>query len=243
MQTIGMTEVLYMDDSYLAETEAKIISRNLIDNTWIVQLDRTVFYPKGGGLLSDSGWLVHDGKEYNVPEVYKFKGEVYHVIDEKPPEVGSSIVARIDWDRRYAMMRYHTAAHVLASRFYKIGAKITGNQITPERARFDFNLPEFNRDTIEELVRETNTYLGQDIPVEVFYMKREDVLNNPELIKLAEASPPDVEVLRIVKIGDVDIQADGGPHVKNLREVPPIKILKMENKGRNNRRVYFVFDE
>ncbi|MCD6279521.1 alanyl-tRNA editing protein [Candidatus Micrarchaeota archaeon] len=258
-----MTDLLFMDNSYLKECDAVVKSINDIQSETVIRLDRTIFYPKGGGVLSDTGRLVVGDANFIVKEVYKYNGDVFHVVDvgegrdgvkedvkENAKEklgVGVKVRCIIDWNRRYTMMKYHTAAHVLTSRFYNMGARITGNQITPEKARFDFNLPDFDRRMMEQAVQEANFYFGNDIPVNVFYMDRKDVLNNPELVKLADKMPPDVNKLRIVKIGTdddlVDIQADGGPHVKNLNEIPKIEIMKMENKGKGNKRIYFKFKD
>ncbi len=140
-------------------------------------------------------------------------------------------------------MRMHTAAHVLASIFYKdYNAKITGNQLEEQKTRFDFSIEDFDREKMEKAIEKANNYLSKDIEVKVYYLPREEALKNPEMVKLANALPPNIDPLRIVEIPSIDIQADGGTHVKNLKEVGKIKLLKLENKGKNNKRIYFALE-
>jgi len=141
-------------------------------------------------------------------------------------------------------MRSHTAAHILAAILSReTGALITGNELATDRTRFDFNLENFDRDAFQTYVAMTNRVLTQDIPVKCYNLPREEALKIPGMVKLAEAAPPDIPILRIVEIEGVDKQADGGTHVKNLKEVGQIKFVKAENKGKNNRRVYFELIE
>ncbi|NPA22022.1 MAG: alanyl-tRNA editing protein [Candidatus Micrarchaeota archaeon] len=228
-----MTEPLYLKDSYLKECEATVVK---VDGNKVI-LDKTIFYPRGGGQPHDTGYI-NDAK---VIEVKKENGEIVHVVEGSPPKEGEKVRCKLDWERRYKLMRMHTAAHVLASVFYKdYGAKITGNQLGEEKTRFDFNVPDFNRELLEEAVQKANTLLQQDLELKIYELPREEALKIPEIVKLAGALPPSLERLRIVEIPGIDIQADGGTHVRNLREVGQIKILKMENKGKNNRRIYFT---
>lgn len=246
-----MTELLYMDDSYLRECDARIVGvERDEDGKFKIILDRTVFYPVGGGQPNDTGKIIKD-KVYNVTMVRKENGQVVHYVEGGEGNMlkkGDTVHCIIDWEKRYRYMQYHTASHVLAGMFHTdSGAMITGNQIGYEKTRFDFNLENFDRTILEKEVEKTNSYLGEDIPVKIFYMPREEALKLPGMVKLAKVLPPNIEKLRIVQIGDddniIDIQADGGTHVKNLKEVPKIEIIKLENKGKNNRRVYFKFKE
>jgi len=137
-------------------------------------------------------------------------------------------------------MRSHTAAHTLASILCReTGALITGNQIEEDKVRFDFNLKEYSREILERYIEKANKLLGKDIPVKWYEIPREEALKIPHVSKMAKASFPNVPKLRIVEIVGVDKQADGGTHVKNLKEVGQIELLKTENKGKDNRRVYF----
>jgi len=137
-------------------------------------------------------------------------------------------------------MRSHTAAHVFASLLCRgTGALVTGNQLEEDKVRFDFSLEKYDREMLSNYIDETNNLLKRAIPVKWYELPKEEALKIPGVIKMAEALPPDIPKLRIVEIVGVDTQADGGTHVKNLKEVGQIKLLKTENKGKNNRRVYF----
>jgi misacylated tRNA(Ala) deacylase len=137
-------------------------------------------------------------------------------------------------------MRSHTAAHVLAAVLNKgTGALITGNQLEEDHVRFDFSLEKFDKALLESYLAKANKLFGADIPVIWYELPREEVLQIPGIVKMAEAFPPDLPILRIVEIVGVDKQADGGTHVKNLREIGKVELMKTENKGKNNRRIYF----
>jgi Ser-tRNA(Ala) deacylase AlaX len=156
-------------------------------------------------------------------------------------KTGDVVKGVLDWEKRYMVMRMHTAIHALASIFNKrTGALITGNQVNVDKSRLDMSLEKLDRVLIDDVFKETNKELSVGRPVKIYYLPREEALKIPGVIKLAEAAPPDVEKLRIVEIEGLDVQADGGPHVSNTREVGELVLLKIENKGRNNRRVYFT---
>ena len=157
---------------------------------------------------------------------------------------GDEIHCILDWDRRYLLMRYHTAAHILSGFFAKeLGAKITGNQITTEKARIDFAIENFDQELIKEMINKSNELIGRDLPVEVYYKPRDEALNDPNMVKLANAMPPDVKNIRVVDIKGFDYQADGGCHVRSLKEVGKIEFIKADNKGKANRRVYFRLEK
>ena len=233
------TKLLYMDDSYLREFEAKIVD---ISDRGIV-LDQTAFYPKGGGLPSDVGVLKTDLGELAVTHVFKEGDVVYHVVsgDVSSLNVGDRVVGVIDWDRRYRVMRLHTAAHILSGLLYKkFGVLITGGDISLEKAHMDFSLEKTDRELFQSIVNEANRLIKEGREVKIYYMEREKVLNTPGLVKLAERLPPKLDILRIVEIEGIDVQADGGPHVANIREIGEIELLKIKNKGRNRRRLYYT---
>ncbi len=232
-----MSEALYMKDSYLREFDGKVI--NVEEN--YVELDKTAFHPTSGGVAHDVGKLFTKEKVYVVNSVVKKDSRILHLVNEKGLEIGDEVHGVIDWDRRYRLMRMHTAAHLLSSLFFnKLGAKITGNQIDVDKSRIDFSLETFDRALIESVVEEANRLIEKDAKVKVYFLKREEALKIPGLVKLAEAHPPDLEILRIVEIEGIDIQADGGPHVASIKEIGKIILLKMENKGKNNRRIYYT---
>ena len=200
-------------------------------------LDQTAFYPRGGGLVSDIGSL----GGANVTETVKENEEVFHIVDNPGLfKVGDSVHGTIDWERRYKVMKMHTTAHILCAIVNReTGALITGNQINPDESRIDFNLDQFDREKLSDYVTAANAVVARGVDVRTYFMKREEALATPGLVKLANALPPTVDELRIVQIGDVDTQADGGLHVANTREIGEIVIDKAENKGKSNRRVYF----
>ncbi len=221
----------------MKETEAEVVKKG---ENYVV-LDKTVFYPKGGGQPSDVGEIYKNGNAFRVVNVEKREGGVFHFIDgEFDLEVGDKVVCRIEWNRRYKLMRMHTAAHVLASVFFKdYNAKITGNQLDVESSRFDFNLPNFSRELVEKAIEKANSLIKEGKEVKVYWLKREEALKDKEVVKLAKAFPPSLDYLRIVEIVGVDKQADGGTHVKNTKEIGEIKLVKLKNKGKDNKRLYF----
>lgn len=231
-----MTEELYLKDSYVREFDAKVVE---IRGNEII-LDKTAFYPGGGGLDNDIGKIIAKGKEYIVKSVRKESGEILHALENSEGiKVGDEVHGIIDWDRRYKMMRLHTASHVMAAVAYsKFNALVTGGHISPEYAKDDFNLE--NKDQIYEIVKEANQIISKGIEVKVYFLPKEEALKIPGVVKLAERSPPDVKVWRIVEIPGVDVQADGGPHVKNTLEIGQIEIIKVESKGKKQKRVYYT---
>jgi misacylated tRNA(Ala) deacylase len=209
------------------------------DGKYVV-LDRTIFYPKGGGQPWDTGKITKDDQTYNVVYVGKFFGEISHEVDRAGLKEGDRVHCILDWGRRYKLMRSHTAAHVFASLLCNgTGALITGNQLEEDKVRFDFSLEQFDRAVLAEYIGAANELFKKDILVEWYELAREEALKIPGVVKMAEAFPPDIPRLRIVEVVGVDKQADGGTHVHNLREVGQIALLKVENKGKHNRRVYF----
>ncbi|MFN7991703.1 MAG: alanyl-tRNA editing protein [Candidatus Micrarchaeia archaeon] len=238
-----MTRLLCLEDSYLRECDAVVVSARGNE----VELDQTVFYPRGGGQPSDTGRIVlPDGRGSFVAAVSKRDGLVVHELaaDAVPPRAGDKVRCIIDWFRRYRLMRMHTAAHVLAAKMHsELGILISGNQIEEDKARFDFTMEEFDRSVFEMVVGKANEALSSDTELKVYQLPREQAMGIPGVVKLAGALPPSVSMLRMVEIPGIDIQADGGTHVKALREVGRILILRLDNKGKANRRIYFTLSD
>jgi Ser-tRNA(Ala) deacylase AlaX len=231
-----MARKLFWEDMYAREFDARVES---VDGTRVV-LDQTAFNPRGGGLVSDVGTL--GGSK--VVEVVKEGEEIIHLLDGQP-EFGPGAVVHgaLDWDRRFRIMRMHTSAHILSAVVNReTGALITGNQISPDESRVDFNLEDFDKGKMSYYVDKVNEATARGLEVKTFFMKREEALANPGFVKLANAMPPTLDMLRIVQIGDVDTQADGGVHVKNTLEIGKVVGVKTENKGKNNRRLYFTVE-
>ncbi len=235
----GRTELLYLRDSYISEFEAKVIG---VGENYVV-LDRTAFHPQGGGLISDTGALQRGGEVFQVTRADQSEEGVRHFLDREGLRIGETVKGTLDWERRYRLMRMHTALHVLVAVVNeRTGALITGNQVEIEASRVDFSLEKFDRSVIEGCVAEANKRLAENHEVRIRFIDREEALKAPGLVKLASKAPPDLPVLRIVEIGDVDAQLDGGPHVKNTSEVGEIVMKKLENKGKSNRRLYFTLN-
>ena len=231
------TRALYLKDSYLEECDATVVS--VREGKYAI-LDQTIFYPKGGGQPWDTGKIMRQDETYNVVYVGKFSGEISHEVDRAGLNEGDRVHCVLDWERRYILMRSHTAAHVFASLLCTgTGALVTGNQLEEAKVRFDFSLEKFDREILLQYIGKANEFFKKSIPVEWYELPREEALKIPGVIKMAEALPPEIPVLRIVEVTGVDRQADGGTHVKNLREVGQIELLKAQNKGKFNRRVYF----
>ncbi|MCX8196953.1 MAG: alanyl-tRNA editing protein [Candidatus Micrarchaeota archaeon] len=240
-----MTEALYLSDSYLASCGSKVLQ--ILDNKFAI-LDRTVFYPVGGGQPSDTGLFIRksDGAAFEVINVTKSSQAILHEFRPKDPNaflsVGDEIECKINWERRYRLMRMHTAGHILSAILFRKNILITGNQLGVDKSRFDFSLENFDREEFQKLVDEANREIAKNLEVSTFYLSRQEALNYPGAVKLASALPPDVLQLRMIRIGDIDCQADGGTHVKNTSEIGKIIFLSAENKGKSNRRIYYTLN-
>ncbi len=234
-----MTEELFLEDSYLREFEARIVELSGRE----VILDRTVFYPGGGGQPPDKGTLGIGPVRASVVDARREGGEVVHVLDNPIPETVRELEGELDWERRYGHMRHHTALHVLSGVIWRnFEAKVTGGQMRADRARMDFSFPgEWTTDFVGEIERLTNEALASGRPVKVYELPREEALKNPDLIRTqVNLVPERVKVIRIVEIEGLDTQADGGTHVANTSEVGQIEITGHRSKGRQNKRIEFV---
>ncbi|MCE4621098.1 MAG: alanyl-tRNA editing protein [Desulfurococcales archaeon] len=239
-------KLLFQFDSYLKEFEA-VVTR-IEGNTLF--LDQTAFHPRpSGGLDADHGFIYsNSGVPLKVVDVTIVDNDVAHHIEGDPSilRVGEKIRGVIDWDRRYRIMRLHTASHIIAALLYeRYGALVTGGHIGPDVARDDFDLSRADdwKAALRWAVEETNRIASKCIEVKVYWLSREEALSIPGLIKLAEKLPPSIDKLRVVEIPGVDIQADGGPHVRNTCEIGEIEIVKLESKGRKKRRIYYKLKE
>ncbi len=233
-----MTELLYERDSYLLEFEAVVME---VSGNGVV-LDRTAFHPLSGGVANDTGVIRHENDEYRIVNVVKSEGRIIHVVEPEPGfKAGCRITGVIDWERRYRLMKLHTADHILAAVLYReYSALVTGGHIDPEKAKSDFSLEKGGKELFKQAIEKVNQIIARSIDVKIYFLPREEALKIPGIVKLAGRMPPDVKMLRIVEIPGVDIQADGGPHVSNTAEIGRIKLLKVENKGRGKKRVYFT---
>ena len=233
-----MTEELFLTDAYLRRFEARVVA---LDGREAV-LDKTAFYPGGGGQPADKGTLGVGPVRASVVDARREGGGIVHVLDTAIPDTVRELNGELDWERRYAHMRYHTALHALSGVIWKaFDAKVTGGQLRPDRARMDFSFPgEWTADVVGEIERLTNEALEEDRLVRVYELPREEALKYPDLIRTQiNLVPERVRTVRIVEIEGIDTQADGGTHVANTREVGSLEITGHKSKGRQNKRVEF----
>lgn len=234
-----MTRELFLWDSYLREFLSGVAK---MDGREVV-LEETAFYPGGGGQPADKGTIGIGPINAAVVDARREGGRIVHVLDRPIPGTVKELKGTLDWDRRYAHMRYHTALHVLSGVIWKaFGAKVTGGQMRADRARMDFSFPgEWTADVVGQIERLTNEALAEERPVKVYELPREEALGDPDLIRTqVNLVPERVTTIRIVEIEGLDTQADGGTHVANTREVGEIEITGHKSKGRQNKRVEFV---
>ncbi len=225
------TELLFLRDAYLREFEATVTA---VDGDRVA-LDRTAFYPTGGGQPHDRGMLA--GRP--VVAVAKGGDDVWHTVDGPTPEVGERVAGAVDWERRHRLMRTHTALHVLCGVIWnEWGTAVTGGNMEPLSARMDFEfdpLPEGFGVRVEELV---NAELAADRPIEVSFLPRSTAVADADLIRTKVSLIPDsVPEIRVVDIVGLDKQADGGTHVRSTGEVGRLRVVKTESKGKGNKRI------
>ncbi len=233
-----------MKDSYLREFGAGVVG---LDGREVV-LERTAFYPGGGGQPPDKGTLGVGPVHASVVDARRESGHIVHVLDKAIPGTVRELRGALDWERRFAHMRYHTALHVLSGVIWRsFDARVTGGQMRVDRARMDFSFPgEWTADVVGKIERLTNEALAEERPVRVYELEREEALGNPDLIRTqANLVPERVRTIRIVEIEGLDTQADGGTHVANTREVGDMEITGHKSKGhkskgRQNKRIEFV---
>ncbi len=235
-----MTEPLFREDAYARDCEATVVAA---DERGIV-LDRTVFYVRGGGQVGDIGVISHDGGRTEIVDTIKGDGpdEILHVVAEGAtlPPVGARVHAEIDWERRHKLMRMHSCLHLLSS---VVDGAVTGGQIAPDKGRLDFNLPEGGLDKAE-ITGALNRLIEEGHEVAARWVSDAELEANPELVKTMSVAPPrGAGRVRLIEVAGVDLQACGGTHISHTGEIGPVRVAKIENKGRQNRRVNVVFDD
>lgn len=231
-----MTEEIAARDAYSSTAEGKIIE--ILPEG--VVLDRTVFYGRGGGQPGDTGVLETANGVINVTDTIRVGGKIVHVIDRSELlEPNAAVFGRIDWERRYRLMRTHTALHALSGVVFRdFGAKVTGGNMEPGVARMDFELDSMSVEFGQQVERVLNAELVKGYPAEVIFMARELALEDPDLIRTKVNLIPDyVKEIRVIDIVGLDRQADGGTHVRSTLEVGEVKVIKTESKGKANKRM------
>ena len=231
-----MTDFLCYDDSYLREFDATVTAVTAAG----VVLDRSAFYPGGGGQPSDTGVLGAGDELYAVKRVSRQDGQHVHQIDGPDrPEVGARLKGVLDWERRYQLMRTHTALHVLCGVIWRdYGAQVTGGNMEPLTARMDFEFERMSAEFAAEVEELINKEVEAARPVETLSLSREEAFKIPDLIRTKiNLLPPAIRQVRIIDIVGLDLQADGGTHVANTSEVGRIRVVGHESKGRINKRL------
>ena len=236
-------EQLCYTDAYLRSVEARVASVETGDSTLLV-LDRTVFYPGGGGQPSDRGLLLRasDGRSWTVRAARKAGGDIVHELepgDGDPPAVGDVLRVDLDWARRLALMRTHTALHALCGVVWRdYGALVTGGNMEPGSGRMDFEFERMSGDLVDAIEATVNAELAAARDVRVAVLPREEAFAIPDLIRTkVNLLPPGIDEIRTIEIVGLDLQADGGTHVANTAEVGQIRVTGYESKGRINKRI------
>lgn len=232
-----MTVMLHLDDSYLRSFDATVTA---ISGDGIV-LDRTAFYPTGGGQPHDTGRLAAGGEEWRVIDVIKRDGDVIHTLEPgvAPTAVGETVHGEIDWERRYRLMRTHTALHVLCGVvFREFGALVTGGNMGLDKARMDFELEDLSAERVSRIERLANDVIRDGRAVSWRTLPRDEAFRIPDLIRTKiNLLPASISQVRVVEIEGLDLQADGGAHVHNTSEVGGIRVIGTRSKGRINKRL------
>lgn len=235
-----MTEQLFQDDCYLRSFDANVTAVD--EENHAIILDRTAFYPGGGGQPCDYGELRTAERTYKVVKVKKSPEGILHFIapDEPLPAAGTALTGEIDWERRHKLMRTHTALHVLCGAIYRdYGAHVTGAEMDPLSGRMDFEFENMTREMADEIENTINREVQANHPIEIKSLPREEAFEIPDLIRTRiNLLPPEISHVRTVNIVGLDLQADGGTHVRNTSEIGTIKISDYKSKGKINKRIY-----
>lgn len=236
-----MTIAVFQQDSYLAELSARVTQ---VDAEW-VELDQTIFYAESGGQPGDTGTMTRaDGSPLRVVDTKKGErpGAIRHQLEtaEHGLAPGDTMALTIDWERRHRLMRMHTAMHLLGS---LIPVPVTGGKVGEEKSRLDFNLGDHQIDK-EDLTAQLNALVASAKDVGIESITENELDENPGLVRTMSVQPPrGVGDIRMIRVADIDYQPCGGTHVKNIGEIGRIRVSKIENKGRQNRRVHLIFDD
>jgi misacylated tRNA(Ala) deacylase len=228
-------QLLFRDDAYARSCPATVTA---VDARGI-RLDATIFYPTGGGQPGDTGRLrLADGAEIAIVDCLKGDGpdEIIHVpaLGATPPPIGAAVTAEIDWDRRHRLMRMHSCLHLLCA---VVPGEVTGGQVADGKGRLDFNLPEAKLDK-EQIEAELNRLIAEDHQVRPRWIADEELAQRPELVRTMSVKPPVGQGrVRLLEIEGVDLQPCGGTHVARTGEIGPVQVVKIESKGKQNRRV------
>jgi misacylated tRNA(Ala) deacylase len=239
------TELLYATDAYRRSFASTVVAFD--EDRHAVALAETAFFPTGGGQPHDTGTLASAEGSVSVRDVVKdARGVVWHMLAADRPLIaaGSEVDGSVDWERRYLLMRTHTALHVLNGTIWlDHRARVTGAHMTPGEGRLDFELPSMSQEFGRAIEERVNEQVARDLPVEVRFLPRAEADRDPSLIRLkANLIPRSIDPLRVIDIVGLDRQADGGTHVASTREVGPVRVTKVQSKGKANKRIRIALD-
>ena len=240
-----MTELLYQTDSYIKEFEASVTAVDEANHG--VVLDKTVFYPGGGGQPHDTGTLITGETVYQVTRLKRIDGQYVHIIEGADPllSVGDTVQGKIDWKRRYQLMRTHTAMHILCGVVFRdYEAQVTGGNMDPLKGRMDFEFERMEKELVSEIEAAINAEVANRRDLAVAILPREEAFEIPDLIRTKiNLLPEGIKEVRTIEIKGLDLQADGGTHVKNTAEVGKIRVTDYKSKGKINKRIYLELED
>jgi misacylated tRNA(Ala) deacylase len=238
-----MTDLLCATDSYVQAFEARVVEAP--PESGAVVLDRTAFFPGGGGQPCDTGWLAWGNARAAVVRVHRADNLVWHSVEGELPPVGTSVAGQLDWERRYRLMRTHTALHILCGVVWRdYGAPVTGGNMEPLHGRLDFEFESLHQELVREIEEKVNAEVDAGRQVRVQILPRDVAFQIPDLIRTKiNLLPPAITQVRTVEIVGLDLQADGGTHVANTREVGRVRVVEYKSKGRINKRIEIALDD
>jgi misacylated tRNA(Ala) deacylase len=235
-----MTELLYQTDAYLQEFDATVLAVD--EAAHAILLERSAFYPGGGGQPADGGYFILDGQSLPLERARKGSEGIWHGLKAEAtlPPVGAALHGVLDWPRRYALMRTHTAMHILCGVVFRdFGALVTGGDMEPLHGRMDFEFEALSKELIGTIEAAVNREIAAARAVRVNILPREEAFQIPDLIRTkVNLLPPEISHIRTIELTGLDLQADGGTHVHNTAEVGAMKIVDYKSKGKINKRIY-----
>lgn len=237
-----MTEAIYLQDSYCCSFEAKVTAQDAARHA--IQLSQTAFYPGGGGQPCDQGWISLGGRRFTVRRIHRGH---WHELEKEAalPGLGETVRCEVDWQRRYALMRTHTAMHILCGVIWRdYAASVTGGNMQALAARMDFEFERMRKELVAEIEEKINLEVAAEREVRIEILPREAAFAIPDLIRTKiNLLPEGIQEVRTVELVGLDLQADGGTHVANTREVGPLRISDYKSKGGINKRLYLSLEE
>jgi misacylated tRNA(Ala) deacylase len=236
-----MTELVYLTDAYLQNFEATVTEQ--VEGG--VVLDKSAFYPGGGGQPCDFGTLQAGDQVWQVTKIKRVSGKPVHVIDGELPEIGTAVTAKLDWDNRFKLMRTHTAMHILCGVIWRnYQASVTGGNMEPLQGRMDFEFETMRHELVAEIEAAINKEVQAARPIVVDILPREKAFQIPDLIRTKiNLLPEGIKEVRTVELVGLDLQADGGTHVANTHEVGRLRVTDYKSKGKINKRIYVELEE